>query len=68
MNNPANWHYCTDGCEGWDGIPDHLEFSVPTPWMTYDVPFDVDENSCHVIEYYSIDNVDKVAKVDKWYK
>jgi len=58
--NPANWHYCEEGCEGWDGIPDYLEQYNPTPWNEYlGEPFSIGEESCHVIEYYSVDNVDK---------
>jgi cysteine-rich repeat protein len=65
LNNPLNWHYCYEGCEGWDGVPDYLEMNVPTPWQNYDVPFTVAEDSCHVIEYYSVDNVDKTEEVNR---
>ncbi|MCD4770890.1 lamin tail domain-containing protein [archaeon] len=65
LNNPNNWQYCYDGCEGWDGVPDYLEMNVPTPWQTYDVPFTVTEDSCHVIEYYSVDMVNKTEEVKR---
>ncbi|MBU0894241.1 MAG: hypothetical protein KKF48_02310 [Nanoarchaeota archaeon] len=32
-------------------------------WNTYEEPFGIDEESCHMIEYYSIDNVDKKEPV-----
>ncbi len=33
-------------------------------WATYSVPFGIDE-SCHLIEYYSVDNVDKIEDTEK---
>ncbi len=35
------------------------------PWQTYTAPFGIDEESCHVIEYRSIDNVNKTEDI-KW--
>ncbi|MFH1473560.1 MAG: hypothetical protein ABIE55_01565 [Candidatus Aenigmatarchaeota archaeon] len=57
LKNPNNWHYCYDGCDGWNGIPDHLEAFQATPWLTYDVPFGLPEESCNVIEYYAVDSL-----------
>ncbi|MBU4299604.1 hypothetical protein L6303_04295 [archaeon] len=34
-------------------------------WNTYTTPFQIDEQSCHLIEYYSIDNVEKTEDVKK---
>jgi len=34
-------------------------------WNTYSSPFTVAEDSCHLIEYYSVDNVDKTETVKK---
>lgn len=32
-------------------------------WTTYEEPFGIDQQSCHMIEYYSIDSVDKKEPV-----
>ncbi|MCX6817786.1 MAG: VWA domain-containing protein [Candidatus Aenigmarchaeota archaeon] len=34
-------------------------------WNTYTVPFTITEDSCHMIEYFSIDNVQKTEPVKK---
>jgi len=34
-------------------------------WQTYTTPFIISEESCHLIEYYSVDNVDKTEIVKK---
>ncbi|MEM5778475.1 MAG: Ig-like domain-containing protein [Candidatus Aenigmatarchaeota archaeon] len=34
-------------------------------WNTYTSPFKITQDSCHLIEYYSVDNVDKTETVKK---
>jgi len=50
-----------NSCENWMNSlrPDMGE------WNTYSDPFNISEESCHVIEYRSIDNVDKTEDI-KW--
>lgn len=36
-------------------------------WMAYSEPFGIDEESCHVVEFYSVDNVDKEEEVQTWF-
>ncbi|MCX6747175.1 MAG: MopE-related protein [Candidatus Pacearchaeota archaeon] len=46
---------------------------VPSPcsgtgtWNTYSTPFTIPQESCHLIEYYSVDNVDKTEGVKSQY-
>ena len=52
--DPANEAYICENASS-DGI-----------WMNYsEIPFHANEESCHLIEYYSIDNVDKTETVNK---
>ena len=37
---------------------------TPGNWQTYDEPFTISEESCHVIEYYSVDNLGNVEGGD----
>jgi len=37
----------------------------PGSWIDYTTPFTIREESCHLIEYYSVDNVDKTETVKK---
>jgi cysteine-rich repeat protein len=34
-------------------------------WSNYEDPFSINEESCHLIEYYSVDNVNKTEMVNK---
>ena len=34
-------------------------------WLTYSSPFTINEDSCHIIEYFSVDNVDKTEITKK---
>jgi hypothetical protein len=34
-------------------------------WLTYEQPFKISSQSCHLIEYYSVDNVNKTEEVKK---
>jgi hypothetical protein len=58
LPNSNDWHYCFVDCGTWS--PDH-----PGDWTLYTGPFYKPEESCHIIEYYSVDNVDKTEPI-KW--
>jgi len=47
-----NTHFCEDA----EGLGD---------WNKYIEPFNIGNESCHLIEYYSVDNVDKIEKINK---
>ena len=51
--------FCNN-CEGW------MQAFRPDmgPWNTYTSPFTIGEESCHVIEFRSIDNVGKEEEID----
>ncbi|MEM5772994.1 MAG: fibronectin type III domain-containing protein [Candidatus Aenigmatarchaeota archaeon] len=34
-------------------------------WLTYTEPFTIKDDSCHLIEYYSVDNVDKAEQIKR---
>ncbi|RLG18957.1 hypothetical protein DRN63_00655, partial [Nanoarchaeota archaeon] len=48
--------YCF--CDEWSE-----EEGCPSDWNVYEGPFTIPEESCHVIEYYSIDNLENVEEV-----
>ncbi|MFC1710815.1 hypothetical protein ACFLZJ_01520 [Nanoarchaeota archaeon] len=54
--------YCWSAGQGWRTTPKEAE-----GWLTYDTPFGIAEESCHVVEYYSVDNVDKEEDVQTWF-
>ena len=43
----------------------HLVNQLPMDWDTYADPFNIPEESCHLIEYFSVDQVEK-AEWPKW--
>jgi len=56
LSDPSDWHYCYSDCNSWS--TDH-----PGDWTKYTTPFTKDPQSCHVIEYYSVDNVENVEPI-----
>jgi hypothetical protein len=59
-----------NGAGGFVGDPCNPEFyrmfvDPETPWNVYKGPFYKPEESCHIIEYYSVDNVEKTEDI-KW--
>lgn len=65
LNDSADWHYCRADCGTWNGTtPGNVTDPTGEGWMAYaGQPFSLPEESCHIIEYYSIDNVGKVEDV-----
>jgi len=49
LQNKEDWHYCYEDCNEW--IPNDYE---DKGWTEYIKPF-TKEESCHIIEYYSVD-------------
>ncbi|MCK4497277.1 MAG: hypothetical protein KAU24_03720, partial [Candidatus Aenigmarchaeota archaeon] len=68
LENPDDWHYCSENCNGWSeddrfmtGLP-----TAPEPYNPSSPPsIYLPQDSCYVIEYYSVDHVDKTEDV-KW--
>lgn len=58
LDNPDDWHYCYSDCGQWS--PEH-----PGDWEEYTGYFYKEPESCHIIEYYSVDNVGKEEEI-KW--
>jgi len=63
--NPNNWYLCEQGCGEWDGKLQYLEMNQPSPWLAYESSFKIDQESCHVIEYYSVDMVNKTEEIKR---
>ncbi len=74
LESEDDWHYCYNNCTNWEyderatvwGLPTAPEPYNPTShgfveWTGQ--PFYKIEESCHIIEYYSYDNVGKVEDV-----
>ncbi len=66
LDNPEGWHYCDYDCETWNPIePKNPLDPTSEGWTLYTEHFHKTPESCHIIEYYSVDNVDKVEEI-KW--
>jgi len=78
LENEDDWHYCYDNCSNWVEDGRATVWGLPTAPEPYNPishgfvewtgePFKKpeEEESCHIIEYYSYDNVGKVEDV-KW--
>jgi hypothetical protein len=66
LDNPEGWHYCEYDCETWaPQRPKNPLDPTSEGWTLYTEHFHKTPESCHIIEYYSIDNVDKVEDI-KW--
>ena len=52
LDNPDDWHYCYVDCETWMDKP-----TAPEPYNPYVEPFYKEGESCHIIEYYSVDEL-----------
>jgi len=73
LENESDWHYCYSDCDAWTdderatvwGLPTAPEPYNPSSrgFVLYEGPFTLPNESCHIIEYYSYDNVGKVEKV-----
>jgi len=60
--------YCQNQelCQEYNGIIDkQYDTTTPILYGDYDVNFTIDEESCHLIEYYSVDNVNKTENVKR---
>ena len=74
LEDEAEWHYCYEDCYNWKKDERYSAYGLPTapepynpssaagwlPWTGE--PFHKEPESCHIIEYYSYDNVGKVEK------
>ncbi len=61
LENPDDWHYCYSDCDSW---ANDSRFNQPEGWTEWNgEPFSLEQESCHVIEYYSVDNVGKTENV-----
>ncbi len=58
-NTVVNDEYC------WDEELCYFEAEGSGEWNEYDGPFNKPEDSCHLIEYYSVDRVGKIEEVNK---
>ncbi len=60
LENPDDWHYCYTDCNDWD---EDVRFGLPTAPEPYNPSSPkaiyLGEESCHIIEFYSDDNVNK---------
>ena len=66
LPDTEDWHYCYDDCETFDvNSIKPIDPYQPESWTLYEGPFYKSEESCHIIAYYSVDNVDKVEEI-KW--
>jgi len=73
LENESDWHYCYSDCNAWTdderatvwGLPTAPEPYNPSSrgFVLYEKPFTLPNESCHIIEYYSYDNVGKVEQV-----
>ena len=77
LEDEVDWHYCYEDCEEWENDERYSAYGLPTapepynpsslagwlPWTGE--PFHKEPESCHIIEFYSFDNVGKVEK-PKW--
>jgi len=77
LPDEEDWHYCYSDCDAWtddnrstvwdivNGLPTAPEPYNPSSrgFVLYEGPFKLQKESCHIIEYYSYDNVKKVEEV-----
>lgn len=67
LDDPDDWHYCSTNCETWQTDIPPPEPMNPDPakgWTEWTgTPFNKEPESCHIIEYYSVDNVGKVEDI-----
>ncbi len=73
LDKEDDWHYCYSNCTGWN---EDIRFGLPTApepynpsssagWTPWDgAPFHKEDESCHIIEYYSFDNVKKLEELN----
>ncbi|MCK5040180.1 MAG: YncE family protein [Candidatus Aenigmarchaeota archaeon] len=64
LENETDWHYCYDNCSEWTqdaryGLP-----TAPEPYNPTGYKYTGLEESCHIIEYYSVDNVNKTETLN----
>ncbi|MCK5177144.1 MAG: hypothetical protein KAQ92_05450, partial [Candidatus Aenigmarchaeota archaeon] len=64
LEDEADWHYCQSDCDTWDqdarfGLP-----TAPEPYNPKGYNFSGLKESCHILEYYSMDNVNKTEEVN----
>ncbi|RLG13602.1 MAG: hypothetical protein DRN66_03880 [Candidatus Nanohalarchaeota archaeon] len=64
LNDSDDWHYCYNNCSGWTqdaryGLP-----TAPEPYNPTGYKYTGLEESCHIIEYYSVDNVNKTETLN----
>jgi len=66
LENKEDWHYCYEDCELWNPVEPTDPLNPESEgWTLYEAPFHKSPESCHIIEYYSVDNVDKIEEI-KW--
>jgi len=73
LPDEEDWHYCYEDCYNWTNDTRATVWGLPTApepynpsshgFVLYDGPFKLQNESCHIIEYYSYDNVGKVEEV-----
>ncbi len=64
LTDESDWHYCYNNCTAWN---QDARFALPTAPEPYN-PANVYtytglEESCHIIEYHSVDNVNKTEEI-----
>ena len=64
LENEKDWHYCYNNCTAWN---EDVRFGLPTAPEPYNpssryVHSGLNE-SCHIIEYHSVDNVNKTEEI-----
>ena len=75
LPNEVDWHFCLEECSDWEHDKRYSAYGLPTAPEPYNPtlvddrweewtgePFYKEPESCHIIEYYSIDNVDKIER------
>jgi len=63
LQDEVDWHYCYNNCTKWN---DDARFGLPTapePYNPKGYVFTGLEESCHILEYYSVDNVNKTEEI-----
>jgi len=59
-----DWHYCFEDCYNWKNDERYGLPTAPEPYNPSS-PITISDESCHIIEYASVDNVGKMEDV-KW--
>jgi len=65
--SPDDWHYCYEDCYNWQPfcIAQDAVQNFDCGFLPYEGPFNKTTESCHIIEYFSVDGVGNVEPI-KW--